>query len=151
MARITIQKCIEKVKNRFELVLIAAQRARDIVSGAKVTVERSKKEVMIALREIEEGLLDVDVLREEILQRYQKVQVESDDKTDEEKEEDTLSVNFEGGLDLVGAEEVPDHEDFDSGDLVEEEEEEEEEGEEEESFEEEEASFEDMEDEEELK
>lgn len=147
MARITIQKCIEKVKNRFELVLIAAQRARDIVSGAKVTVERSKKEVMIALREIEEGLLDVNVLREEILQRYQKVQVEDDDTTDEEKEEDTLGVSFDGAIDLAETEEMVDHEDFDSGDLVEEETEE---IEDEEDFEDE-ASFEDIEDEEELK
>lgn len=65
MARITVEDCLDNVENRFQLVLIAAKRARQIARGSepKVSVERDKPTVT-ALREISEGLTDVSVLEE---------------------------------------------------------------------------------------
>ena len=57
MARVTVEDCIEKIDNRFELVMIAAQRARTLSSGAELTVERDNdKNPVIALREIAEEI-----------------------------------------------------------------------------------------------
>lgn len=74
MARVTIEDCIDKVSNRFELVLLAAQRARAVSSGAPLTVERDNdKNPVVSLREIaEQGVLP-PALREDLiasLQRY---------------------------------------------------------------------------------
>lgn len=74
MARVTIEDCIDKVPNRFELVLLAAQRARAVSSGAPLTVERDNdKNPVVSLREIaEQGVLPPE-LREDLiasLQRY---------------------------------------------------------------------------------
>lgn len=82
MARVTIEDCISKVKNRFELVLLAAQRSNDINSGAHITIERSKdKYPVIALREIALGNVNIDLLRQELIQRLQTGKV---DKIDDE-------------------------------------------------------------------
>jgi DNA-directed RNA polymerase subunit omega len=82
MARVTIEDCISKVKNRFELVLLAAQRSNDINSGAHITIERSKdKYPVIALREIALGNVNIDLLRQELIQRLQIGKV---DKIDDE-------------------------------------------------------------------
>ena len=83
MARVTIEDCISKVENRFELVLLAAQRSNDINSGAHITIERSKdKYPVIALREIALGNVSIDLLRQELIQRLQTGRV---DKVDDEK------------------------------------------------------------------
>ena len=70
MARITVEDCLEKIDNRFELVLTATKRARQISHGAEPLVEEENdKPTVIALREIAEGLIDaerVDVLQAEI-------------------------------------------------------------------------------------
>jgi DNA-directed RNA polymerase subunit omega len=70
MARITVEDCLENIDNRFELVLTATKRARQIVHGAEPLVEEENdKPTVIALREIAEGLIDsarVDVLQAEI-------------------------------------------------------------------------------------
>jgi DNA-directed RNA polymerase subunit omega len=70
MARITVEDCIENIGNRFELVLTATKRARQIAHGAEPMVEEENdKPTVIALREIAEGLIDserVDVLQAEI-------------------------------------------------------------------------------------
>jgi DNA-directed RNA polymerase subunit omega len=70
MARITVEDCLENIDNRFELVLTATKRARQIVHGAEPLVdEENDKPTVIALREIAEGLIDsdrVDVLQAEI-------------------------------------------------------------------------------------
>ncbi|MBK9470425.1 MAG: DNA-directed RNA polymerase subunit omega [Gammaproteobacteria bacterium] len=59
MARITVEECLDKVENRFELVMVAAKRARQIATGGKEPLvhEESDKPTVIALREIEEGLI----------------------------------------------------------------------------------------------
>lgn len=63
MARITVEDCLERVPNRFSLVLLAADRAKKILDGAppKVSNEDENKEVVLALREIAGGLVSVDV------------------------------------------------------------------------------------------
>lgn len=55
MARITVEDCLEKVPNRFQLVLLAARRAKQLLKGARPLVESDNKEVVAALREIAEG------------------------------------------------------------------------------------------------
>jgi len=82
MARVTIEDCISKVENRFELVLLAAQRSNDINSGAHITIEKGKdKYPVIALREIALGNVKIEVLRQELIQRLQIGKV---DKIDDE-------------------------------------------------------------------
>ena len=67
MARVTVEDCVRMVPNRFELVLLAAQRARDVRSGAELTVERDNdKNAVIALREIAEETIDLETLRHEL-------------------------------------------------------------------------------------
>jgi DNA-directed RNA polymerase subunit omega len=73
MARVTVEDCIDKVENRFDLVLIAAHRARMISSGAPITVERDNdKNPVVALREIAEQTISPDDLREELVHSLQK-------------------------------------------------------------------------------
>lgn len=67
MARITVEDCVEKIGNRFELVLVATKRARHIARGAAPLLEEENdKATVIALREIAEGLIDQSVLDEEL-------------------------------------------------------------------------------------
>ena len=64
MARVTVEDCIEKVPNRFELVLLAGQRARQISGGADLTLERDRdKNPVVALREIAAGKVGVEMLK----------------------------------------------------------------------------------------
>ena len=74
MARITVEDCIPKVENRFELVVLASQRSRDIAAGASLTVSRDNdKNPVIALREIAEDTLDLPKLRDSVVRNMQKV------------------------------------------------------------------------------
>jgi len=68
MARITVEDCLEKIDNRFELVLIAARRARQLATGGKdaLVQDASDKPTVIALREIEQGLIGPDSFEEQI-------------------------------------------------------------------------------------
>lgn len=73
MARVTVEDCVEKVPNRFDLVLLASHRARVLTSGATLLVDRDKdKNPVVALREIADGGLDTDVLREDLVVSLQK-------------------------------------------------------------------------------
>lgn len=73
MARVTVEDCIDKVENRFELVLIASHRARMISSGAQITVERDNdKNAVVALREIAESTLAPEDLKEDFIHSLQK-------------------------------------------------------------------------------
>ncbi len=73
MARVTVEDCIDKVENRFELVMVAAQRARKIGSGAAITVERDNdKKTVIALREIAGETVSVPHLKEEMVISHQR-------------------------------------------------------------------------------
>ncbi len=67
MARVTVQDCLENVANRFELVMVASKRARQMATGGKdpLVEEESDKPTVIALREIAEGLITPDILNRE--------------------------------------------------------------------------------------
>jgi DNA-directed RNA polymerase subunit omega len=92
MARVTVEDCVDKVPNRFELVMLAAHRAREISSGAPLTVDRDKdKNPVVALREIAEETQQSDALRERMIEALQ-TQIEVD-----EPEDDSMSL-------LMGAE-----------------------------------------------
>ena len=73
MARVTVEDCIEKVENRFELVLLASHRARLLASGAPLTVERDRdKNPVVALREIGDGTITAEDLKEQLIHSLQK-------------------------------------------------------------------------------
>ena len=73
MARVTVEDCIEKIENRFDLVLMAAHRARMISSGAQITVARDNdKNPVVALREIGDGAISPEDLREDLIHSLQK-------------------------------------------------------------------------------
>jgi DNA-directed RNA polymerase subunit omega len=73
MARVTVEDCIERIPNRFELVMKAAQRARGIASGAPLTLDRDNdKNPVVALREIAEQRVDLEVLEQALIQGLQK-------------------------------------------------------------------------------
>jgi DNA-directed RNA polymerase subunit omega len=73
MARVTVEDCIDKVDNRFELVLLASHRARTISSGAPLTVDRDNdKNPVVALREIADETIAPEDLREELIHSLQK-------------------------------------------------------------------------------
>ncbi len=83
MARVTVEDCVLKVPNRFDLVMVASQRARGISSGAALTVERDNdKNPVVALREIAEGMVDTDELEQSLIRSLQK-NVESDEPVEE--------------------------------------------------------------------
>jgi len=92
MARVTVEHCVDKVPNRFELVMLAAHRARAISVGAAITVDRyNDKNPVVALREIAEETQSADELRERLIESNQ-TQIEID-----EPEEDAMAL-------LMGAE-----------------------------------------------
>jgi DNA-directed RNA polymerase subunit omega len=73
MARITVEDCVDKVENRFDLVLISSHRARNIASGQQITIDRDNdKNPVVALREIAEQTLHPDDLREDLIHSLQK-------------------------------------------------------------------------------
>ena len=73
MARVTVEDCVDKVPNRFELVLLAAHRARSLASGAAMTVEPDNdKNPVVALREIAERTVPSDDIREDLIHSIQK-------------------------------------------------------------------------------
>jgi DNA-directed RNA polymerase subunit omega len=83
MARVTVEDCILKVPNRFDLVMLAAQRARGISSGAALTVERDNdKNPVVALREIAEATVNTGDIEESLIRSLQK-NVESDEPVEE--------------------------------------------------------------------
>ena len=84
MARVTVEDCVDKVSNRFDLVLFAAQRARQVSGGADLTIERDRdKNPVVALREIAEETVKPKELQESIVANLQKVQIDQEDETEE--------------------------------------------------------------------
>lgn len=84
MARVTVEDCVDKVTNRFDLVLLAAQRAREISGGAELTVDRDRdKNPVVALREIAEETVTPEELKEALVGTLQKVRIDDDDTPDE--------------------------------------------------------------------
>ena len=89
MARVTVEDCIDKVDNRFELVLLASHRARQISQGAPITVDRDKdKNPVVALREIADDTVVPDELRENIITTLQRV----DERTEAEDEAEVVAL-----------------------------------------------------------
>ena len=94
MARVTVEDCVDKVPNRFELVMLAAHRAREISTGSEITVPRDNdKNPVVALREIAEETLTADQLREAAIESNQ-TQIEVD-----EPEDDDMALLMGGGSD----------------------------------------------------
>lgn len=84
MARVTVEDCVDKVSNRFDLVLLAAQRAREISGGAELTVDRDRdKNPVVALREIAETTVKPRQLNESLIQSLQRVLPDDEDEADE--------------------------------------------------------------------
>lgn len=74
MARVTVEDCIEKIPNRFELVMTASQRVRDINAGAPITVDRDRdKNPVVALREIADDTINIAELKESLIKRNQRL------------------------------------------------------------------------------
>jgi DNA-directed RNA polymerase subunit omega len=83
MARVTVEDCIEKIPNRFDLVMMAAQRSRGLASGAELTVDRDNdKNPVVALREIAEETVDLKELENNLIKSLQK-HVERDEQEEE--------------------------------------------------------------------
>ena len=84
MARVTVEDCVDKVSNRFDLVLLAAQRAREISGGAELTIDRDRdKNPVVALREIAEETVRPAQLSETLIGSLQRVLPDDDDAADE--------------------------------------------------------------------
>ena len=93
MARVTVEDCITKIPNRFELVMVASQRARNIAAGATLTIERDNdKNPVVALREIAEETINQKELEEALIIGLQKI-VEMDEP--EEDEVDLIAIQQE--------------------------------------------------------
>lgn len=111
MARVTVEDCVLKIPNRFELVMLASQRARAISSGARETVERDRdKNPVIALREIADETIPLPDIREGLIQSLQKHRPEEDHEHEEE-ETDMLKIQSamaaETGMSIGGGEGTP--------------------------------------------
>ena len=83
MARVTVEDCVLQVPNRFQLVLLASQRAREISAGSQLTIERDNdKNPVVALREIADTTVNLDTLANNLVKGLQK-QVETDEPEEE--------------------------------------------------------------------
>ncbi len=83
MARVTVEDCVDKIPNRFDLVLLAAQRARQVSGGAELTIDRDRdKNPVVALREIAEQTVKPKDLKEAVVQSLQRVQIDDEEEAD---------------------------------------------------------------------
>src|SRR6516164_9179607 len=107
MARVTVEDCVLKVPNRFELVLLAAQRAREITSGAPLSVDRDDdKNPVVALREIADETVGLDHLKNSVVRGMQKhVEIDEPEET-HEVELDTTLFGVAAPSVLIEAEDV---------------------------------------------
>ena len=89
MARVTVEDCVERVPNRFSLVLLSAHRARAISAGSQILVDRDNdKNPVVALREIADDVVDADALKETLIGTLQRV----DERSEAEEEAETLAL-----------------------------------------------------------
>jgi DNA-directed RNA polymerase subunit omega len=128
MARITVEDCVTRIPNRFELVMLAAQRARDMSAGAPLTVERDNdKNPVVALREIADDTVDLDHLRYELIHGLRRhVEIEEQPEDDlvaaYQQEQPVIDhdalmlVDTDDEFELPAAEDTEDAEDAGAGD-----------------------------------
>ncbi len=119
MARVTVEDCVTRIPNRFDLVMLASQRAREVAAGAPLTVDRDNdKNPVVALREIAEGTVAPDELEEALIRGLQR-HAESDEPDEEQMElppiednpdseivNDLESKGAAAGIQIIGAEEA---------------------------------------------
>ena len=93
MARVTVEDCVEKIPNRFDLVLLAAHRSRNISAGAGLTVDRDNdKTPVVSLRELAEGTLELEDLRESLVTNLQRVITDDDMPDDDADKAPVLAI-----------------------------------------------------------
>ena len=111
MARITVEDCIDKFPSRFELVLVASQRARKLHSGDSPTVEKDNdKNTVIALREIGDGKISLKNLEDAAISKLRKVQEKSEvseDADEDEVENDSFDKTYKGEVSKSGTAILP--------------------------------------------
>ena len=105
MARITVEDCIEKISNRFDLVVFAVQRGRELSAGDEPTIDRDNdKNTVLSLREIAESTVDIEKLRDNLIISMQK-QIQEEENEDKEitsKTEDNIINDVEKNADKFG-------------------------------------------------
>lgn len=97
MARVTVEDCVTIVPNRFELCIIASNRAKSILSGAPTNFDKKEKPAVISLREVAEGLIDVDNVRQNVANSIKNrgiVQFSDINETAEIDEEPSINNSF---------------------------------------------------------
>lgn len=128
MARVTVEDCINKIPNRYDLVLVAAQRAKDIESGSRICVDRDNdKNSVVALREIAENRVSIEDLQKSLvmgLQKYIEVEEPEDEEVEimsAEKELSDLDEQFSSDMlsdeDISGNMQIHDNDEDDSLDF----------------------------------
>ncbi len=118
MARVTVEDCIERIPNRFELVMAASQRARKIGTGASLTVDRDNdKNPVVALREIAAETIATDTLKEDLVKSHQRTVVYEEEETidlmDGEKEWSAMAARSVEGSDMYADEDIDEDEEGD--------------------------------------
>ena len=105
MARITVEDCIQKVSNRFDLVVFAVQRGRELSAGDEPTIDRDNdKNTVVSLREIAESTVDIEKLRDNLIISMQK-QIQEEETQDKEitsETEDNIINDVEKNADKFG-------------------------------------------------
>ncbi len=98
MARVTVEDCVLRVPNRFDLVMVAAQRSRDISAGAPLTLERDNdKNPVVALREIADDTVSIDELGEALIEGMQKhIEIEEPEEEPQDFEMAIIAMSAEG-------------------------------------------------------
>ena len=107
MARVTVEDCIEKISNRFDLVLTAAQRARGISSGDPLTVDRDNdKNPVVALREIAAETISTEETQEDLIKSLQQISRREEEQTSNDEAasiaKDDISAYANEGTDQIG-------------------------------------------------
>ena len=114
MARVTVEDCLGKVENRFQLVLVATKRARQLANGVQPLVEwENDKPTIVALREIADGLIDASILDEPLYPVMEEEETEEEGAseetvaTDEEKVEAKVAADTDAEVDADAGEKAP--------------------------------------------
>ena len=109
MARITVEDCLKKIDNQYDLVLLAKERTSQLNSGAEMLVEKDNdKNTVVALREIGEGKVDIDELKKNAVLRLRKEPNESDEEViEEEVSNDDFEKEYKGEVSKSGVAILP--------------------------------------------